>query len=527
MPKFRLPISGILLTVPNVYFNHHNNIYMSKRSLVPSFLQKLDDKLLRNKPGSWATRAHLVVYFTVVFALLLFVFCYFAFFDAKQYSQLAGWNIFVALIVFVGFIFWLIFLLRFNVFKRYGNWLAMDGLKDFVLYFISIGAMVAVCFIPSAVETIRANQQFGNEEIVKDINELNSNACKLEYDILPKEWDSDTCHVVDTLSGTIYNEGDESYAVIDSVATPTLVIGSERYHVIDTAELRNKLKYADSLLKINDTTYVFYECPVYRFVSSYNADNYSKNKMLSSAKLYNTVVKNYQKPSRAVLIKRMQELRIKYGVNDRNYYGNYNSNNEDYYEKKIAKKYDLIRIGNGIDNAVRKKYAWVNDWPISVRIFYYSTLFFTLLVFIFRHSTAKTFFLSVLTAVLLVIITGLAVLIFRDDETSVLSFIIVYYVVFAIAALSIFSSAVRRAVQGIGLNLFLFMTPFIPLIFVALYIASQPGRYYNPEGLDYVEPVNRDIYYLTAEIAGGILLLILLQPLFKKLYRKWYAAPEE
>ncbi|MBK6378495.1 MAG: hypothetical protein IPF72_01590 [Chitinophagaceae bacterium] len=82
---------------------------MSKRPLVPSFLQKLDDKLLRNKPGAWATRVHLVIYFVAAFALLLFVFCYAVFFDAKQYSRIESWNVFVGLIAFIGFVFWLIF----------------------------------------------------------------------------------------------------------------------------------------------------------------------------------------------------------------------------------------------------------------------------------------------------------------------------------------------------------------------------------------------------------------------------------
>jgi len=143
---------------------------MNKRPLVPSFLQKIDEQLLRDKPGTWSARTHLVIWFSILFSLALAVFCYLAFFDAKQYFSISGWVTFVGLIVFIGFVFWLIFLLRFNVFKRYGNWFAWDGLKNFALYFISIGAMVAVCFIPSAIQTYRANQQFGNEEIVNDIN---------------------------------------------------------------------------------------------------------------------------------------------------------------------------------------------------------------------------------------------------------------------------------------------------------------------------------------------------------------------
>ena len=501
---------------------------MSKRPLVPSFLQKIDDKLLRNKPGAWASRAHLVLYFVTVFALLLFVFCYAVFFDAKQYSSIGSWNGFVGLVAFIGFVFWLIYLLRFNVFKRYGNWSAIDGLRDFALYFISIGAMVAACFVPSAVETMRANQQFGNEEIVKDINEININACGLEYNLLPLEWDSDTCKVVDKSYTLSPEEEVVEQFTIDSVITERVQYSPPRYHLIDTSELRNKLISTDSVLKINDSLYVFYECPNYRFVSSYSADDYSAIKMLSSADIYNSIIKNYKKPDKAPLLNRMEELKTKYAVNSRYYHGNYDRIDEnDTYEIKIDKKYDLNRINNGIDNAVKKKQAWINEWHIYLRVFYYVTLLLTMLVFIFRHSTVKTFFLSVLTAVLLSIITGLLMVISQGDEVSVLSFMIVYYVLFAILALSIFKTSIRKAVQGIGLNLFLFATPFIPLIFVALNEERYNSRYSYGDPEVYRDPAQTALYFLIAEIAGSVILVILIQPLFKKLYRKWYSAPEE
>jgi len=499
---------------------------MSKRPFVPSFLQKADDKLLRNNPGAWASRAHLVLYFAAAFALLLFVFCYFAFFDAKQYSNIGSWNVFTGMVVFIGFVFWIIYLLRFNVFKRYGNWSAMDGLRDFILYFISIGAMVAACFVPSAVETIRANQQFGNEEIVNDVNELNINACKLEYGLLPLKWKVDTCQVVKRANSTQETREVVVSTVDDSVTTgETIQYVPDRYHYIDTAELRNKLQGADSILKINDSLYVFYECPDYRFVSSYNADEYSVKKLQSSAEIYNSVIKHYQKPDGNKLLKRMQELKTKYAVNSP--YGDYYDNTDNAsYDVKIKRKYSLEEIGNGIDNVVRKKQAWLEGWPIYLRVFYYITLLLTMLVFIFRHSTTKTFFLSLLTAVLLMIVTGLMMVIGRGDEISVYSFMIFYYIVFAALGLSIFSSTVRRVAQGIGLNLFLFATPFIPLIFVALNRARSYGYYTDNEYRMY-DAERTAMYYLVAEIAGSVILLILIQPLFKKLYRKWYSAPEE
>ena len=107
-----------------------------------------------------------------------------------------------------------------------------------------------------------------------------------------------------------------------------------------------------------------------------------------------------------------------------------------------------------------------------------------------------------------------------------MSLMILYYAIFAILALSIFKTNTRKAAQGIGLNLFLFATPFIPLIFTAL---AWARRY--SDSFDINEPridsETMSKYYFIAEIAGPVILLILIQPLFKKLYRKWFASPEE
>jgi hypothetical protein len=114
----------------------------------------------------------------------------------------------------------------------------------------------------------------------------------------------------------------------------------------------------------------------------------------------------------------------------------------------------------------------------------------------------------------------------QGDEVTALSFMIVYYIVFAILALSIFKTDMRKAIQGIGLNLFLFATPFVPLIFVALSEARNYNRY--PDTVyEERDPAQTALYFLIAEIVGSVILVILIQPLFKKVYRKWYSAPEE
>ena len=66
----------------------------------------------------------------------------------------------------------------------------------------------------------------------------------------------------------------------------------------------------------------------------------------------------------------------------------------------------------------------------------------------------------------------------------------------------------------------------MPLVFVALNEATQRRSNYNPNYDMQQEFEKTKLYFFIAEIAGPVLLLILLEPLFRKLYRKWYASPE-
>jgi hypothetical protein len=289
---------------------------------------------------------------------------------------------------------------------------------------------------------------------------------------------------------------------------------------------------ADSVVKINDTLYSFFECPDYQFVSSYGASEHSLVKQLQSKDIYYAVLKNYTQPDRAALLKKMEAFKIKYAARSRyRYYESDDYYNTDTYDKKISSLYSLRSINNGIDNIVDKKYDWIENWLIFLHVFFYITLTLSLLVFIFRHSTVKTFFLSLLTAVILLIFTGIMMLLSNSsDETSVYSFIILYYVIFTIIAFSSYGAQVRRAIQGIGINLCLFMTPFIPLVFVALNHEVQMRQYYrSPDGITTVRPDDSMYfqYLIIAEIAGFVLLLVALEFIFRKLYRKWYASTED
>ena len=320
----------------------------NSRPFVPAFLKDIDRKLLLNNPSVWSARTHLVLYFSILFAAMLALFCVLIYNDARQNSNAAILTGFVVVISIIGFIFWLIYLLRFNVFKRFGNWEAGDGLRTFGLFFINVLVIVAIPFIPSYVETFMANRQFSDIELVNDVNELNKNANLLEHDRLPLKWQADTFNIfkstyeVVKVGDTIWNSN-----------LPIETIYRANYFNISDRELPTKLEYADSSLKVNDSFYIVFNIPDYIYVSAYNVEDANGIKKLGKKEIYNEAIKNYRKPNVAKLTARMSELKKKYESFGNDYYyngnDNYNNGNND-YKTFISKKYDLY----GIDNTIQE-----------------------------------------------------------------------------------------------------------------------------------------------------------------------------
>lgn len=494
---------------------------MLNRPMVPSFLQKLDNWLLRHHPTIWQTRVHLALYYILLTGIVITALCYVSFNDARRDTEIGGWITFTVLISILGLVIWLIYLLRFNVFKRFGQWKPLDALVSFLLYFVVSAGLVGLNFIPPIVQTFRANQQYSETEIIKDINDLNVTACLLEYDILPLQWQPDTCKVSNRIEQSA-----------DAEATRPLQTVNNYYRVVDTIELdRRRLNSSDSVVKLNPELYVFFSPPNYQFVDLYRSRWENSNEILRSAEIYRKYLRTKPVINRAELLGRMTELKNKWGVNNglSYHYGFEYDNSLNTYTNRIKSKYDLNRLDDGIDSALDKKFRFEREEGIFWRFFLYPAFFMALLIFIFRNSTVRTFFLTLLTVVLLMIFTGLLIVsLGASEESSFLGILIFYYLVFGGITLSISSSGKRSAIQGIGLNLFFFMTPFVPLMLTAYYIQATRWDVYYPYNNRQTWPggLSETELLLIAEVAGIVLVLLLIQLLFRKLYRKWYALPE-
>lgn len=491
---------------------------------MPGFLKRAEQKLLLNKPGIWSTRTLLVLYYGVLFILVLAGLCFLEPTDVRDDSTTQYWIGFVSIICVLALTVWLIYLLRFNVFKKYGIIQPAHGLVTFILYFISTGIIVLFAVVHPVVESVRANMAFDDEEIVQDIDAMNIKVCQLEYDLLQSTWNYDTI----VLDNTKRPENSSQYDEIDDSPAPQGATTRIAFVRLDSNSFSNRLAATDSIRKINDTTYLMYHTPTYTFFYAYRSDVFTKRKLLSSFEIYNKGLKHPPTPAeKATISKEFGALIQKYeNPEDVKYHRDQEIYKNDTREEIIRKKYQLGYINEGISNVVEKKYRWENDHlPDFARAFFYTTLAITLLIFIFRHSTIRTFFLSLLTGVLLTIFTSLVLAFSHYEETSFFAWVIAYTILFFIGSLLVWSNKKRKAVTGIMINLFVFIVPVFPLLIVGWYYNWKRTQIYAQQlqiDLSYISN-----YFIYAEIGGALLLLLLLATYIGKVYRRWYSLPED
>jgi hypothetical protein len=282
--------------------------------------------------------------------------------------------------------------------------------------------------------------------------------------------------------------------------------------------LQAEIKQADSVIKINDSLYLFLHCPNYRPLSPYFGSSFPGETLYSSVDIYKKVIRNYSKPDRNAEWKKLSMLIKKYKAYQfDNYYDMVT------YETRMRKRYSLVELDDSMQNIAERLHRFdADNLVIFFRIHFYVTLCLTLLLFSFRHSTIKSFFFGLLTGIVLTILTTLILAFSPSSDQYWTWWILFYFFIFFVVSLYSFQSKTRSLVTGIAINLFFWLLPFIPMVCVGAYYESN-DRYYGYQ--DHYEQMQRDL--ATAEWIGVVLLLILLVTYIHKVYRKWYASPEE
>lgn len=487
---------------------------------MPGFLKRADQKLLLNKPGIWSTRAHLVVYYGILFLFVLTVLCFLEPNDPRDYSTIGAWIGFVSIVSGIGFIVWMIYLLRFNVFKKYGIIHPLHGLVTFLLYFLASGILVSFPYVHPIVESVRANNAYTDKEIVRDINDINIKIFQVEYNKLMEPWQYDRVYLVDSVKKEIKDEN-KRYDPVTGFN-----INNYRY---DSSEFYNKINEADSTVKVRDSVYLVYNTPDYSFLSPYLYRRNGNEDLLSAFGIFKRVYGHPPTPAEREVISRELDVLLKkyYYRDSRGYYQDVTITGNESQLERIRKKYHLSNIDNSISHIIMKKSRWSGDDKYAfTRVFYYITLGITLLIFIFRHSSIRTFWLSVLAGVLITIITAMILGFSRADAIHFLSFMIAYVLLFFFGSLAVWKAKRRMAITGICINLFVFIVTAFPLLVYGWYYE------YKKNQLDRVEWAYKNLYrfeefVIYAEVGGAVILLLLLATYISKVYRHWFALPED
>ncbi len=484
----------------------------SNRPLAPRFLNNLDDRLLRNHPDTWSSRAHLVIYYSFLFLVFMAVAGFLTPADARLNSSIPFWTTIVSIIVVIGIVVWMIFLLRFNVFKRFGVQSPWGGLKTLVLYFISFSALVALPFVPSLIEMCRARMAYDQKQVVRDINQMNIDLCLLEKDSMLLDWEP-------------------TYYHLSPLEQPDTVVyyKYQRVQFVDSADYYRFRTVADSLVVIGDSMFASFECPQITFVEAWRSENIDEH-TLSSMELFKKVFQPYRAPDRTKVQAELRGLINKYKTGSRSedyLVDEYSTKPKSEYLAKIRSRYGIFNVNNSLKNILSKQFNWDEDsTPWLIRVFYYLVLGLTLLLFAFRHSTTRTYFLSWLAGAILSILTGTIIGTTGGSFTTFLVMLVVYFVFFLGIAKVVNSEPVRNAVGGIALNLAFILTPFMPLVITSIVYEIMEERARSNDTYLHDDFRQKYFHLTIAEVTGFVLLLILIEPLFKRMYRRWYAQPE-
>jgi hypothetical protein len=528
-----------------------------RRPLAPAFINRLDNWLLLNYPTLWATRAHLFLWYALIgYALITGTFWILPD-DPRTRSSLEEHQVVVGLLAALGIILWLIYLLRFNTFKRYGqpNTLA-PGLQLLVFWAVFFIAGFSI-MIPAYVEKYRAESAYTPDELTDAINQINYCVNVVEHEYNPVNLEADTVLFVATQEEAIYRINvNDSYQKSTTQVTDSLkdtvytisLLHLYRNHVT-WEPIGNKdewLQREDTLVLLGDTGLVHYSWYNIIYMSENNSPDYSSVRPLRAYQLYYLVYKQ-KTVSETEALNTLNKLSLKYAsIPIMNDYGDdtvYRKSNAteteydfEYYGNNIINRYlfeyryNLNEIDTAIERIERRMYRFerTDFLTLHLLVLTYLSLALALALVAFRHSSLKTFAAAFLTGIVLSVVTGVGLALFNARTEGVLITILVYIISFHAFSLGIFRARKRSLWQGISLQLSVYSVYFIPLLCVGLYYTRLHAQYpyYDDDRYDYLF-VNESLHYIYAQWAGVALLLGLMLLFYGRMYKKWFAQPEE
>lgn len=462
-----------------------------------SFLNRIDQYLLKNCPLVWTTRIHYFIPWWILSAGIIFLGIMAqnpVTYDGTE--SLLGWLVLLAI---CGLVLWIIYYFRFNKWKSFGNYKTGESLAFWGLNLIVVGLLAVVPHLGDMGRFVRANSDYSDRDIVQDINAFNF--------------------------ARAYAAGPPDQLMSKTVTTSK---DSGLYESVRNYRLSHPLNDEDSAIMKPDSIVIF---EFSGFTSIDVVDKVMAKlqrqglKVWSGKEIYNLL-------KARGMIGEPKLLREGFPTGE-----------QGEILTRLIKKYgfsanDYIDVVSGtertIDRIADAKFTPLFYDEDYYRLYFYAVFAICLLLYIFKNTTLKTFGVSAGVAVLLPFLVVLIMLMIhpkKDADGFIVPFI--FYIIFAVLAFTVFSSRKRNIFQGIALNFFTLCSPFLGVYFAAWYSTGlreswQAQHHENSNLVNYVEPYpDFDQYIFTGELIGIVLFFILLEPLFQRMYLKWYALPEE
>jgi hypothetical protein len=522
-----------------------------RRPLAPAFISRIDKWLLLNYPTIWATRIHLFLWYALIGYVIIIGTFYILPDDPRDSSNIEVRTVITALLAAMGIILWLIFLLRFNTFKRFGKQGVFTMSLQLLIFFVTFAIAAFTIFIPSTIEKIKADSTFPNNQLIDAVNQLNYGINLLEKDTNPIALINDTVLFRATEDdASYYNEHLNTYTVItnyDTVKTSGKVdttytqiypwYYSRNIRWEDISRKSILISMHDSVSMLGDTGIVIHRIENFPGIYTLDIVNGLNERIHSPFEIWKLV---YAK--KAVSLSKAYastDSVIKYLTGmDLNTLRIHRTDIEFHYNSSYAinvdhfitvAKFKLGYIAKCVENIEQRKcrfsrYNFLRDNLIAV---FYLSLVLSILLTIFRYTPLITFAVSALSGIVLSIVVGVTFALCNISEYLAFLTVILLIGTLCIASISVINSRKRSLALGVILRLSLISISFLPIIITALHY-SYVNHYYPRHMEVYSFYYEKEFYYYSLTQIGGLILLFLSLIFYHgRLFKIWYAQPEE
>ncbi len=523
-----------------------------RRPLAPAFITRIDKWLLLNYPSIWATRIHLFLWYALIGYVVIIGTFFILPDDPRESSNVEMRTAITVLLAAMGIILWMIFLLRFNTFKRFGKQGLFTMGVQLLIFFFIFAIATFTTLIPPFIEKFNADEAFPNDQLIDAVNQLNYGINVLEKQSNPIALTNDTVLFRATEEeASYYNAHLNTYTVItnyDTVKTSGKVdttytqiypwYYSRNIRWEDISRKSMLINARDSVSLLGDTGIVIHKINDLPGVYTLDIENELNERQHTAFEIWKLVyTKNPISLTKATastdrVIKYLtgmdlNTLRIREVDNDFDYYNVTHTLNQEHFA--TVGKFKLGYIAKCINNIEHRKTRFLRHHFLRDNLFavFYLSLILSILLTIFRYTPLITFAVSVLSGIVLSIVLGVALSL--SNMSEYLAFLIVSLLIgiMCIASISVINSRKRSLALGVVLRLSLVSIGFLPIIITALhysYVNQFYPKYMEVYSFYYEKEY---FYYLLAQSGGLILLLLSLIFYHGRLYKIWYAQPEE